>query len=1417
MPSRCGPWIVLLAILGCWPTRLPAEPVTLFDGKTFAGWEGDTKNWWRIEDGCLVGGTLTKKIPHNYFLATTRGFSDFKLTLQFKLLGDPKKGFVNSGVQFRSQRVPNSTEMVGYQCDLGDPTWWGSIYDESRRNKVLAQADIKAIDKVLKRGDWNEYVIQAEGRRIRTWINGVLGVDYTEPDPAIPQTGHLGLQIHSGGPAEVWFKDITIEEMQPGPKNPPAAGAPPPPPPPGPSPLSPADQLKTFSLPPGFTIELVASEPAVGKPITVAWDAAGRMWTMTALEYPVDANEDRARSEALFREGGRDRVLIFDRPFGPGLHQPRTFADQLAIPLGLLPYRDGAFVQYGSKILFLRDTTGDGVADRRDVILDGFGTEDSHLFPHQFTRGPGGWIYLAQGAFNRSTVRSKDGQKTTFNFCKMGRFTPDGQTFELVQAGLNNIWGFVITRTGEMFIQEANDLGYPVVPLALGASFPGIGMEKVKPYSPWEPALGNHIQMGGTGLSGLALAEDLDGWPEPYRGTFFIANPITSRLQMIRAVPDGVHIRLEKWPDFLLSSDLWFRPVAIHFGPDGCLYIADWYNKIISHNEVPRNHPERDKTRGRIWRIRHATQTARPVPDLTKASDTALLGHLRAANTWEARSACHEIVDRQTRSVIPDLEKLAADPGASVDARIRALWALEGLQHAGRTIELLVQEKHGSLVREAMRAAGSGELAPSAVVALAETLERHPDPKVRAEVIRTVGRLPTLGDNGLSLLLRMVRAPLSGPIVRLQQGNVEAKVGDAHDRDFERFLIRSALEKHQRELAAWLPKVMHSPAAPDEVERWRFAFLALEPRLSAEYLAHHLESQRTPPLPEEVQRLIEYGNPKVLSEQLGKMNDVRIFHAMLALADRLPRDRLVGLLAEPTNRLVRSPERERRDLGYRLARTFRLNSTADAMMQRYRRSETTPEEQLSIVQAIRAMEVDCSEFLADAAGKAPPGSILRSEALRALAASRTSQGQALFLAMCGELAARERQLGLLELASTKPGARTLAQALRHRRVGDECLDAALLEKLQLVLGSDPDLDVVMERNRQLLRSVLVLDGADDGYADHPITLKGPFTVECWIRLQPGISNNDSILGRPGVACFNFAGGHFRIWFGPVVRDVIIAKRPMVPEMWTHVAATRDTDGRCRLYLNGELDSESTRTCQDTLADLRVGWSNPPQGTRAALAEYRVWNYARAPDQIRDTFDLSLEGQTRPPGLAHYFPGGGPWGRLHGTARVARTLDAPPLLTKAESAALAEKFGRFRKLAEQAGEVARGREVFAKNCLACHAVAGQGGQIGPTLNGVGVHGTETLLRHLLTPSAAMEPGYRLFRLELRNGTLKEGFLVSQTQEHLFLRQQGKDDEVIRQSDIVQSGFTRRSVMPDGLLESMKPDEVQDLFAYLKSLK
>ncbi|MCF2445041.1 DUF1080 domain-containing protein [Dyadobacter sp. CY345] len=201
---------ILLLLFTCVSMLLKKE-VVLFNGKNFHGWEGDTVKTWRVENGAIVGGSLTETVDHNYFLCTQKSYEDFVIRVTFKLSGTD--GFINTGVQFRSKRTEKPDyEMIGYQADLGEG-YWGSLYDESRRNKTLISPDSMLIKKILKTGDWNNYEVRCEGRRIRISLNGQQTVDYTEPDESIPQKGIIGLQIHGGGKAQVTFKDLILQEL----------------------------------------------------------------------------------------------------------------------------------------------------------------------------------------------------------------------------------------------------------------------------------------------------------------------------------------------------------------------------------------------------------------------------------------------------------------------------------------------------------------------------------------------------------------------------------------------------------------------------------------------------------------------------------------------------------------------------------------------------------------------------------------------------------------------------------------------------------------------------------------------------------------------------------------------------------------------------------------------------------------------------------------------------------------------------------------------------------------------------------------------------------------------------------------------------------------------------------------------------
>lgn len=1414
--------LVILAVAFAAATHAEA-PRPLFDGKSLVGWEtvDSDARWWKAADGMMVGGSLEEHVPHNTFLSTKERFKNFELTFKIRIRGGG--GFINSGIQIRSERVPNSSEMKGYQVDAG-PGWWGKLYDESRRNKVIGEPlDPQALAAAVRNDDWNDYRIRAEGPRIRSWINGVAALDYREPDAAIPLDGHIAFQVHGGGKALVEVKDVTIASLPatPAAANPKAGNAA------GSVPLSPADEAAAFTLADGFTAELVLEEsenPAksYGKFVALAFDAHGRLWTTTALEYPVDANENPEASKRLFAAGGRDKVLVVDDPWAAKPGRPRVFADGLAIPLGVLPYRDGAFVQYGPEIRFYKDTDGDGRADGHETVLEGFGVQDSHLFPHQFTRVPGDWILLAQGLFNSSGVKRPgdlpfaDGSaEIRFNACKLGRFKPDGSAFESLTAGPNNIWGLTISRAGETWLQEANDMGYPIFPYEPGVLVATGSPDRLRPYQPMMPPPMGPPQMGGSGLSGLALADDLDGWPGPWGAgpgsspderVFYVANPITNQIQSIIATQAGARYTYRKGPDLLVSADKAFRPVAIQFGPDGCLYVVDWYNKVISHNEVPRNHPDRDRVRGRIWRIRHASQPVRTPVSIASVPTEDLPRHLGAANARIADLAWQEIVDRDARALVSALAQIAGDAAATTAARSGALWALEGLGAATTPLlETLVADPSADLRHEAIRIAAAA-CSEADFCRLAAPLVEDPSPRVRAALGDALRRIPVTAPETVALVVTFGRAPTPGD------------AWTVYDRSFERYLARWALEMHPEQVAAFLD----SPAGRAlPAENRLLATLALEPKAAALALVRILPALGRPAGDDEIRLLAtQAALPQVAAALDSFALDPRTrpatLEALLKHRTALDAKAVEPIVARAAATLLAAGSTpEDWALALKVAGPFKIKGVAPQVTAILGDAGAPAGLKKAAVRCLRemgAMSGDAGRaMLAAASGDRQ----LRAEAIAAWAASRDPVACRSLVAVWDDLDYGERQAAAAALARHRDGAGALVAAMAADEIEADSLPVSTVADMRAVLGDDPALERIWADLTAGAPTVLRLTGGDADAAA-TIDLEGPFTVEAWVNLEAPIGNQDSLLGADGVLDMNFFNERFRVWT-KARNDIVEAKAKTAPGTWTHYAVTRDAGGVIRIYVNGELDSQGAVPDATPYRGLRIGYSTPQgTGTQGRITEFRAWNQCRSAEEIRSDFDRSYAGdEAQPPSLVS-FHGGSSWGDLGGKARIEPALDAPKLITAADAASRAEKFARFRKLAESAGDAADGKALFTVKCLTCHQQGGQGGRIGPALDGVGLSGVESLLRHVLTPNAAMEGGYRSFRVVTRDGRVVQGLLVSQDADAIVIRQPEVADVRIPAHDVAQAGFTGVSVMPEGLLEAMRPEEVSDLFAHLTSL-
>ncbi len=1412
----------LALLVALWAAAAQAtEPRPLFDGKTLAGWETieSDARWWKVADGVIAGGSLTEKVPHNTFLSTTDRFENFELTLMIRIRG--AGGFINSGIQIRSIRVPKSSEMSGYQVDVGKG-WWGKLYDESRRNKVIGEPqDAKALAAAIKPDDWNEFRIVAEGPRTRSWINGVPALDYHEPDATIPLDGHIGVQVHGGGKALIEVKDVVIVALPPtpgSPKWPVTAEI---------DPLSAAEEAKKFSLADGFTAELVLEEstdPAnpYGKFVALAFDSHGRLWTTTALEYPVDANESPEVSQRLFASGGRDKVLVIDDPWASMPSQPRVFAEGLAIPLGVLPYRDGAFVQYGTEIRFYRDANGDGLADAFETVLHGLGVQDSHLFPHQFTRVPGKWILLAQGLFNKSLVTRPGGQpfadgqqNVPFDACKLGRFKPDGSLFESLTAGPNNIWGLTISRTGETWLQEANDIGYPIFPYEPGVLVATGSRDRLRPYQPMMPAPLAPPQMGGTGLSGLAIADDLDGWPAPWgagAGTnpnervFYLANPITNRIQSIIATRAGERFTYRKGPDLLTSTDKSFRPVAVQFGPDGCLYVVDWYNKVISHNEVPRNHPERDKVRGRIWRIRHSSQPVQEPIAVARVGTVELPALLGAKNARIADLAWQEIIDRDAKPLIPNLESIVVDAKASAAARAGGLWALEGLHAVNPgVLETLLTSPDADLRHEAIRVAGT-TCTESDFRRLASPLVDDPSPRVRAALGDALRRIPVTEPDTVALIMRLGR---------------ERTKGDpwtVYDRDFERYLARWALERHPEQVVAFLS----SPAGRAmPVENRLLAMLALEPRAAATALARMLPDIDRPIDDEEIRMLASEADLPEVAAALRRLTTdprsrERTLRALLAFRTTIKNPGLAPIVTQAATALLTEPATDAETLlALELAGAFAIRGLQPQVTAICADPSTSRDVRRAAIRGLRemgAMSAETGRALLEAAAD---DSQTRADVVIAWAESRDAATCEALVEAWDDLSFLERQSATAALSRHRAGATALVAALDRDDIDVTSLPVSVLGDLRAVLKNDPALEKIWSDLAAAAPSVLRLSG-DAAGAGPQISLEGPFTIEAWANLEGPIGNKDSLLAGDGLIDMNFFDGTLRVWTKGH-GDIAVAKSKTTPDRWRHYAVTRDAKGVFRIYIDGELDAESTARETVPYPGLRVGFSTARNaGTSGRLAEFRVWNRARTADEIRDDFDRSYVGDGKRPESLVSFHGGSSWGNVSGKARIEPAIDAPKLVTAAELADRMTKFTKFRQLAAAGGDATKGKNLFATRCLTCHQQGGQGGKIGPALDGLGLTGTEAILRNVLTPNAAMEGGYRAFRVITRDGRVVQGLLVSQDADAIVIRQPDIADLRIPSRDVAQAGFSTISIMPEGLLEAMAPEEVSALFAYLQTL-
>ncbi len=1130
-------------------------------------------------------------------------------------------------------------------------------------------------------------------------------------------------------------------------------------------PVSPSESMMHMVLPPGFEAKLVASEPQIKKPISMAFDERGRMWLCETFDYPNN----------LQREGqGHDNITICEDTNGDGVPDKFTvFADHLSLPTSLVFYDGGVIVAQPPQILFLKDSKGDGHADVRKVLFSGFGIRDTHATASNLRWGFDNWIYGTVGYSGfRGTVGGKD-----LSFGQgVFRFKPDGSALEFLGSTTNNTWGLGVSEDGQIFGSTAN--GNPNWYL----SIPNRYYEKVKGYSVGRletisdtyhffPVTDKVRQVDFFGGYTAGAGHDLytaRSFPKNSGNRIaFVSEPTGHLIGQFVLQPNGSDYKAQNDLTFLGSTDEWTAPIQAMVGPDGALWMIDWYNYIIQHNPIPKGFvsgrggayatPLRDKDHGRIYRIIFSAGKPSQVLNLTNANPQQLVAALKSDNLLWRQHAQRLLIEKQDKSVVPALIKLIDDK--SVDeiglnpAAIHALWTIRGLDGFAGNPDAL------AAAIAALRHP-SAAVRKAAVDVLPRTVESV-DAMVSAAVLED--RDPQVRKSALLALAEMPASDRSGAavygILRRAENQKDRWITDAaaiaacrSDTGFLKAVF-AAHPSQSSEVTGQEPtNLIPNPSfetisgAGTMPASWRVRNYAGRATAAIDEPGHdsghalRIDSQRGADSSLFVNVPVDPNADYKLSAWI-KTKDLKATTGMGALLN-------VHLSETRTPAVTGTTDWKKVEIRFNSGdrKTVSINCLYGGFGQAI---GTAWFDDVELVRAqpngLAGMEGRVVGIVMDQyASRGPVDSVVAT-----LLAARQSS-PALAAVVTNALASNwptgvTPKLSDADVHALREVMKSLPTAARDR------LLALATRWDRNDLFADQMAAVSAELRNQIANAAVVSTARADAARRLIAVEDSPASVALIMKQINPQSPPDVQLG--------------------LLEALSTSRNPVV--------------GQSMVSQYGQL----TPTAQRAAVNLMLRRSAWTGAMLSGIQSGAINNGDLLNEQWQALIsnpDASISRKAR---------------ALQRSSGRAPTADRKELVDK------------LLPLADKKGDAEKGKLVFEKNCMVCHALEGRGGQVGPDLTGIGAKPKADNLIDIIDPNRSVEGTYRAWNVKTRDEVLS-GRLLSESQTSIEIIDASAQHHMIQRSDIQLIKSSDRSVMPEGF-EALGNDAIVDLLEYIST--